>query len=73
MTLNLNISKAISKKLFEKHDITRANPPTLWFIAETNQGRALKVVFIELQNGIYEIKTAYEPNKTEVKIYEDYA
>ena len=50
----------------------RTDPPTLWFIAETDTGRKLKVVFIEL-NGNYEIKTAYEPNKNEVSIYEKYA
>jgi hypothetical protein len=51
----------------------KTNPPTMWFIAETNEGRSLKVVFIELLNGTYEIKTAYEPNEDEVKIYEKYA
>lgn len=54
----------------ERH---KTNPPTLWFIAETNDGRLLKTVFIELPNGTYEIKTAYEPNEDEVKIYEKYA
>jgi uncharacterized DUF497 family protein len=96
MTLNLNISDIVVKKLLKKHDVNRAEveecflnrvkgllvdireehkttPPTLWFIAETDQGRLLKVVFIELKNGNYEIKTAYEPNKIEVDIYDKYA
>ena len=51
----------------------KTNPPTLWFIAETDHGRLLKIVFIELPNGTYEIKTAYEPNENEVKIYERHA
>ena len=51
----------------------KTNPPTMWFVAETNQGRLLKVVFIELDNGTYEIKTAYAPYEHEVKIYEKYA
>lgn len=51
----------------------RTSPPTLWFIAETDHGRLLKIVFIELTDGTYEIKTAYEPNDNEVKIYERYA
>ena len=50
----------------------KTEPPTLWFIAETNAGRLLKVVFMELDNQ-YELKTAYEPNKDEVKIYEKYS
>jgi len=51
----------------------RTEPPTLWFIAETDDERLLKIVFIELTDGTYEIKTAYEPNNNEVTIYERYA
>jgi uncharacterized DUF497 family protein len=51
----------------------KTNPPTFWFIAETDHGRLLKVVFIKLASGNYEIKTAYQPNQTEVNIYEKYA
>lgn len=51
----------------------QTDPPTLWFIAETDSGRLLKVVFVELNDGTYEIKTAYAPNDSEVKIYEKYA
>lgn len=48
----------------------KTNPPTQWFVAKTDQGRTLKIVFIKLFNGMYEIKTAYEPNLKEVNIYE---
>lgn len=48
-------------------------PPTRWFIAETDKGRLLKIVFIESKDCTYEIKTAYEPNSIEVRIYEKYA
>jgi hypothetical protein len=51
----------------------RTEPPTMWFIAETDKGRQLKIVFIELADGNYEIKTAYEANGIEVKIYEKYS
>jgi uncharacterized DUF497 family protein len=51
----------------------RTDPPTMWFIAETDHGRFLKVVFIELTDGAYKLKTAYEPNDNEVKIYERHA
>jgi len=51
----------------------QTEPPTYWFIAETDRGRILKVVFIENIDGSYEIKTAYEPNDKEVKIYEKYS
>lgn len=51
----------------------KTEPPTLWFIGKTDALRLLKIVFIELNDGQYEIKTAYEPNQVEVKIYEKYA
>ena len=59
--------------LEDKREQHKTNPATLWFIAETNQERLLKIVFIESKDGSYEIKTAYEPNKDEVRIYEKYA
>lgn len=51
----------------------KTEPPTMWFIAETDHRRLLKIVFIELVDEGYEIKTAYEPNNIEVNIYEKYA
>ena len=50
----------------EKH---KTDPPTLWFLALTNQSRILKIVYI--QKGFQLIlKTAYEPNEIELDIYE---
>jgi len=65
-----NRTKGLLEDTREQHQTT---PPTMWFIAETDGGRHLKVVFIELENAAYEIKTAYEPNAEEVRIYEKYA
>lgn len=45
-----------------------SNPPTQWFIAETDYGRKLKVVFIS-ESGNIIIKTAYDPNADELRIY----
>jgi uncharacterized DUF497 family protein len=50
----------------------KTNPPTEWFIAETNQGRLLKVCFVQIGTEI-DIKTAYEPNEDEIRIYKLYA
>lgn len=55
----------------EKH---RTDPPTKWFISETDKGRLLKVVFVqkinkETQKTEIHIKTAYEPNEDEIRIY----
>lgn len=49
----------------EKH---RTNPPTQWFIAPTNKNRALKVVFMQVGSDIV-IKSAFEPNEDEKRIY----
>lgn len=46
----------------------KTDPPTQWFIAETDCGRRLKVAFM-LKSGDIIIKTAYEPNQTEERIY----
>lgn len=46
----------------------RTVPPTEWFIAETNEGRRLKVVFMQDSDKIV-IKTAYEPDANEERIY----
>jgi hypothetical protein len=48
------------------------DPPTLWFISETDYGRKLKVAFINKQ-GSLEIKSAYDPNPEEIRIYSKYA
>ena len=47
------------------------DPPTQWFIAQTSYGRLLKVVFVLKGEDTY-IKTAYEPNETEIRIYNKY-
>jgi uncharacterized DUF497 family protein len=54
----------------------RTDPATCWFLAETNAGRLLKVCFIppHLANGnAVEIKTAFDPNEYEIRIYDRFA
>jgi hypothetical protein len=45
----------------------------MWFIAETDYGRKLKVVFMQKPDGCVLIKTAYEANKKELRIYAKFA
>ena len=54
--------------LIDNRALTKTNPPTLWFIAETNKVRALKVVYIQIGSKIH-LKTAFEPNAVELAIY----
>ncbi len=61
-----------SQYLKDNREQHRSDPPTLWFISETDYGRKLKVVFINKQ-GILEIRSAYDPNQTEFKIYSKYS
>ena len=48
-------------------------PPTLWFIAETNHRRTLKIVFVIEADNTITLKTAYAPNPKEQEIYAKYA
>ena len=50
----------------ERH---QTNPPTLWFISETNAGRRLKLVFLRYDKTEFVIKSAFEPNAEEERIY----
>jgi len=50
------------------------DPATNWFVAETDRGRKLKVVFVYYpKEKKVVIKTAYEANETEIRIYQKYA
>lgn len=59
--------------LIDTREDHQTDPPTHWFISETDYGRDLKVVFILNEDGDIEIKTAYEPNETEIYIYSKFA
>ncbi|WP_041389863.1 ADP-ribosyl-[dinitrogen reductase] hydrolase [Polaromonas sp. JS666] len=50
----------------------RTDPATLWFVAPTNRGRPLKVIFIFI-DGTVHIKTAYEPIQEVIDLYERHA
>lgn len=56
------------RDLREEHD---SDPPTRWFISETNFGRQLKIAFIATEGSIT-IRTAYDPNQDETRIYNKY-
>lgn len=56
------------KFLIDTREDHNTNPPTLWFIGHTYQGRKLKIIFIHRDGNIY-IKSAYEANEVEKRIY----
>jgi len=47
-----------NKFLEDTREDHKTDPPTRWFIAETNYGRELKVVFVQHPDGCVVIKTA---------------
>jgi len=55
--------------LIDDREDNRTDPETLWFIAETNKGRLLKVCFMFMDGNVH-IKTTYEPNEVEIEVYE---
>lgn len=58
--------------LEDDREDNRTSPPTKWFIAETDYGVALKIVFIARPGkGIF-IRTAYSPNDEEIRIYDKF-
>lgn len=50
----------------------RTDPPTQWFVGVTNDGRTIKVVFVQ-KDGKIVLKTSYDANPTEIRIYERHA
>lgn len=59
--------------LIDTREQHRTIPQTLWFIAETNKGRLLKICFVpggeNNENGPT-LKSAFEPNDLEKLIYQ---
>jgi len=55
--------------LIDDREDHQTDPPTLWFIAETDKGRLLKIIFV-YRDGKYFIKSAYEPGDLDIRTYE---
>jgi hypothetical protein len=61
-------SNRTGRLLLDRREQHQTNPPTLWFLAPTNQGRMLKIVYIQ-QSELVDLKSAFEPNEAELSIY----
>jgi hypothetical protein len=59
------------KFLVEPREDHATDPPTLWFISETDYGRKLKVIFVPRDGNNY-LRSAFSPNENEMRIYEKY-
>lgn len=61
------------RDLFDTRAGHQTDPMTRSFLACTNHNRLLKVVFVpDAASKDVEIKTAYEPNDEEIRIYKKY-
>lgn len=50
----------------------KSDPPTLWFVAPTNQGRPLKVIFI-YRDGQVHLRSAYDADDVAQRLYNQHA
>lgn len=48
----------------------RTDPPTYWFVAETDKGRVLKIVFVRHPES-FAIKSAFEPKDGSDRLYQE--
>jgi hypothetical protein len=48
------------------------NPLTKWFVADTDRGRTLKIMFVPGPDGV-DLKSAYEATEEICRIYKKYA
>ena len=55
--------------LMDDREEHRSDPPTLWFVAPTNSGRLLKVIFIFKDGQVY-LRSAYDANEAVQSLYE---
>ena len=60
------------KFLTDTREEHASDPQTQWFISGTDYGRVLKVVFI-LKDGDINLRSAFTPNESEMRIYEKHA
>lgn len=63
----------IRSALLDDREEHKTDPPTQWFISETDSGRRLKIVFIQLTALDVAIKSAYEPDENEERIYQKFS
>ena len=56
--------------LTDAREAHATDPPTLWFIGETDAGRQLKVVFVP-EHGNLSLRTAFRPSPIQAQVYFD--
>ena len=54
--------------LIDNREAHKTQPPTQWFIAKSDKGRILKVIFV-MENGKVFIKSCFDADKASQRIY----
>jgi hypothetical protein len=62
-----NLAGGLLRDTREEH---LTDPPTWWFVSDTDAGRKLKVAFVQRGELVF-LKTAYDANEDEKEIYKD--
>jgi len=55
--------------LMDDREDHRTDPPTLWFVAPTNKGRLLKIIFI-YRDGYMDLRSAYDADDAAQRLYD---
>lgn len=58
--------------LMDDREEHRTDPPTLWFLAPTNAGRLLKIIFI-FRDGQVHLRSAYDASADVQRVYDSKA
>ena len=57
--------------LIDDREDHRTDPPTLWFVAETDEGRLLKIICIHHKDrNQFILKSAYDANPATLALYQ---
>lgn len=60
------------KFAYDTREEHQTNPPTVWFIAPTDAGRRLKVIFVMYPQAEFVIKSAYDADSASEELYQLY-
>ncbi|MDO3521828.1 ADP-ribosyl-(dinitrogen reductase) hydrolase [Ralstonia pseudosolanacearum] len=55
--------------LVDDREDHRTDPPTLWFVAETDRGRVLKIIFMHVDGNVV-LKSAFDASPAVQGIYD---
>ena len=58
--------------LVDDREDHRSDPPTLWFVAPTSQGRLLKIIFIYRDYQVH-LRSAFDADPAVQRLYDDKA